>query len=122
MAEDYSARQRITVHGRGLQCTAEDYSARQRITVHGRRLQCTAEDYTVHGRGRGLQCTAEDYSAEDYSARQRITVPGTERITVHGRGLHVQFEPPEKYCREILLGNIEGHFHTCLKSSNQHKQ
>ena len=35
------------MHGRGLQCTAEDYSARQRITVHGRGLQCT---------GRGLQC------------------------------------------------------------------
>ena len=100
MVEDYSARQRITVHERGplnpwyhskcstpprttlsyapKQQPAEDYSARQRITVHGRGLQCMAEDYSARQRitvhGRGLQCKAEDYSAR-------------QRITVHGRGL-----------------------------------
>ena len=121
VAEDYSAQQRITVHGRGLQCTAEDYSARQRITVHGRGLQCTAEDYSARQRitvhGRGLQCTAEDYSA-----RQRITEEDNfylsivkqmflnswtlvrQRITVHGRGLQCTAEGYSAWQRITVHG------------------
>ena len=98
--------QRITVHGRGLQCTAEDYSARQRITVHGRGLQCTAEDYSAWQRitvqGRGLQCTAEDYSA-----RQRITVHGRwPKLSYNGNTYNLVYTELKR--PNLFQGTVDG--------------